>query len=95
MSSSPARARFSSVFHQFAPGGDWKRDLDESAVTRRVKKIYSNPSYNQQVPAGVSPKKKRVQNWGKSTSRSSPMVMTCVDKNGKSLLVVFWLNPNS
>lgn len=28
--------------------GDWKRDLN-SAVTRRVKKIYSNPSYNVQV----------------------------------------------
>lgn len=29
--------------------GDWKRDVDQSAVTRRVKKIYSNPSYNVQV----------------------------------------------
>lgn len=38
----------------FIAGGDWKRDLN-SAVTRRVKKIYSNPSYNVQVPAGDSP----------------------------------------
>mmetsp|Transcript_88816 Transcript_88816/g.108644 ORF Transcript_88816/g.108644 Transcript_88816/m.108644 type:complete len:417 (+) Transcript_88816:85-1335(+) len=29
--------------------GDWKRSLDEGAVTRRVKRMFSSPSYNVQV----------------------------------------------
>ena len=32
-----------------AVAGDWKRSLDQGAVTRKVKRIYSSPSYNVQV----------------------------------------------
>lgn len=54
----------------FIAGGDWKRDLN-SAVTRRVKKIYSNPSYNVQVPAG-SPRWSKIEGAYR-LSWSSPM----------------------